>query len=875
MPTRRLAHFLRARHDAACVARGLAVWRTPEVLTWQELLRRQFEAERVTGRTVIRWLPAPHARRVWERLVRDDDTLPGILLPGGLGEAAYRSWGLLHQYRIPDTALEGAGAVEAVAFARWVATYRDWLRTGGWLDPAEASGLVGTLPKDVHFEFRGFDRLTPEQAAYVAAQRAAGVAITLPDASADDGTVPASAVVCNDFDDELETAARWAAGGLQARPGSRVALIVPNLDSERSRVRRVLDRVLVPVAAFTNGPAPESTAYELAVARPLLERPVVAAALAWLEAVVHPAEPGLASTLLLSAFDGAAADERHARAELDVRLRRAMLPQAGLAPVAATARVHGCKGTAGRIDAVLARASHWSGPHLPSRWATEFSALLHDLGWPGAAPDSAENQAAQRWQALLGEFAAGDDVTGPMRAGTALGHLRTLATETAFEPQEIAAPLLVIDPDTATGMHFDALWVCGLDASRWPAPAAPDPFLPREWQARQGVPLATAELAERDARRALQRLTRSAARAICSVPRFQDEAPLLPSALVTGLPALDRVVLDAALWHGTDATHAQFAARPALVQTIDGALPAFAAHDVVKGGARLLELQSKCPFRAAVELRLGGRQLEDPAAGIAPTERGTLVHGVLEAFWNEVRDQSTLAAMPPSQVEARVREFAYRALDPLRASADEVRARLLEIEQHWLEARVLELVEQDRAREPFTVVQAEAEQHVDVGGVQVRVKLDRVDRLADGTLAVIDYKTGSNARPADWMGERPESPQLPLYVRVVGQEQVSAVAFGVVRKGSTGYVGIAREDAPFAGLRPFDPSQRPFKEYADWDTLMREWQRRLDLIAREHAAGDARLAPNPTNACRYCHLPGVCRSGQAFLEAEEAVDAAG
>jgi hypothetical protein len=211
-------------------------------------------------------------------------------------------------------------------------------------------------------------------------------------------------------------------------------------------------------------------------------------------------------------------------------------------------------------------------------------------------------------------------------------------------------------------------------------------------------------------------------------------------------------------------------------------------------------------------------------------------------------------------------------LAPLRATADEVRNRLLDLEQRWLERRVLDLVAQDLGREPFTVVQAEAEQHIDVGGVQVRVKLDRVDRLADGSLAVIDYKTGANAKPATWMSERPESPQLPLYVRVVGQEQVSAVAFGVVRKGATGYVGYARNGAPFTGLTPFDATKKPFKEYADWDTLMHEWQRRLEVIAGEHAAGDARLAPNPTKACRYCHLVGLCRSGQAFLEAEEEPD---
>ena len=875
MPTRRLAHFLRARHDAACVARGLTVWRSPDVLTWQELLRRQFEADRVAGRTAARWLPTAHARRVWERLVRDDVEMASVLSPGGLGEVAYRSWELLHRYRIPDTALAGPDGAEALAFAGWVAGYRSWLRAGGWLDPAQAALTVGTLPLDTPFEFRGFDQLTPEQAMFVDTQRAAGVAIALPVPRGHDAEPQAERVECNDFADEIETAARWAAARLQAHPGARMAVVVPGLDGERDTVRRILDRVLVPRTAMTAGPAPESTAYELAAARPLLDRPIVAAALGWLEAVVRPAEPALASTLLLGACDGAAASERHARAELDVALRRAMLTQPGLAHVATAARLRGCPGTAERIDAALTRASAWSGPRLPSRWATEFAALLHGLGWPGAAPDSGENQAAQRWQGLLTEFAASDDVLGPMRAGTGLSHLRALAVETAFEPQEIAAPLLVIDPDTATGMHFDAAWICGMDSARWPPPAAPDPFLPRDWQARQGVPGATAELAETAARRTLRRLAQSAPSVICSVPRFEQEAPLLPSALITELPSADRAALESSLWHGMDATHALFAARPPLVQSFDGNLPAFAELEVVKGGARLLELQSRCPFRAAVELRLGGRELEDPVAGIAPTERGTLVHDVLEAFWKEVVDQPTLVAMTPPAVGSLVQRLALDVLAPLRADADEVRNRLLDLEQRWLQARVLDLVAQDLAREPFTVVQTEAEQTVDVGGVQVRVKLDRVDRLADGSLAVIDYKTGSNAKPADWMGERPESPQLPLYVRVVGQEQVSAVAFGVVRKGATEYIGIARDGAPFSGLRPFDGAKKPFKEYADWNALMGEWQRRLDVIACEHAAGDARLAPNPTRACRYCHLPGLCRSGQAFLEAEGDEDAAG
>jgi RecB family exonuclease len=221
-----------------------------------------------------------------------------------------------------------------------------------------------------------------------------------------------------------------------------------------------------------------------------------------------------------------------------------------------------------------------------------------------------------------------------------------------------------------------------------------------------------------------------------------------------------------------------------------------------------------------------------------------------------------------------VRELTRRTLAPLRATADEVRLRLLDLEQAWLEQRALELLAQDAAREPFTVVHVEEPRVLDVGGVQVRVVLDRVDRLADGTHAFIDYKTGSSARPGAWMGERPELPQLPLYVRTVAADSVSAVAFGVVRKGGTGYLGYVRAPDLFAPLKPFDAARTPFRDYTDWKALLQQWARRLDTLAHEHAAGDARLAPNPTKACRNCHLPGLCRSAQAFVEAEEVDDAA-
>ncbi len=855
-PTRRLAHHLRARHDAACVERGLTVWPTPDVVTWSEFLRRSFEADRVAGRTSRRWLVPAHGQFLFEQIMRRDDRMQAVIAPSGIGAMAQRSWTLLHEYEIPLAALAADYSPEVQAFAHWAHDYAEWLQRHAWLDPAQASSVVAPPAAGSQFELIGFDQPTPAQASFIGRLVAAGVVVTrlVPDSA----PAPEPRVVeCRHFDDEIDAAVRWAAQRLVDAPGQRLALIVRGLAQQRARVRRILDRVLVPAATVAGGPAPESAAYELAAARPLAERPVVAALLAWQDALAD--EPAFArcSGLLRSPFDRASG-EATARAELDAWLRRHETAALGLERLATVALQRGCPQFAAMLRAGIVRAGSWARRRLPSEWAHEFSALARDLGWPGPGADTREHQAMQRWQVLLGEFGAGDDVVGTVGFAIAVRQLRELAGTTLFEPQEIDAPLLVIDPETCVGMRFDAAWVCGLDVTHWPPPASPDPFLPRDWQMRQGVPGANAELAAAAAGRTLERLRRDAGELILSVPGFDGEAPLLPSPLVLGF-ARDA---KPAGWSQPVHAAAAFASRPDLERLVDGAMPAIAMHEVARGGARLVELQASCPFRASVETRLGGQELEEPAPGVNAMARGNVAHGVLKRFWDEVRDHRNLAAMTRVERVHRVHEIVTRELAPLRADAAGVLAHLLDLEQRWLEARVMELLECDLARPPFTVTATEMETVLEVGGMQLRLQLDRVDRLADGSLAVIDYKTGSSASPADWMGERPRSPQLPLYVRAVGEERVGAVAFGRVRTGATGYEGYVRDQELFSGLTGFVADRRPFKDYADWGGLLQAWRRRLEIIATEYAAGDARLAPDPARACRYCHLPGLCRIGE-------------
>ena len=854
-PTRRLAHHLRARHDEACLARGLEAWPTPDIVTWDELIERMFALDRQAGRLAGRWLPASAAQLLWERIVRDDEQLAVLVSSAGVARAACQSWRRLHDYCVPLGALAQDDSPEFAAFARWCHEYDRLLHERHWVDVARAQSLVHATAAAPGLEVVGFDRLTPLQQALLQRWSRDGVEVRHVPASIVPGAT--TAVSCLDPAAEIEAAARWAAARLHGHGQRRVAIVVPELARRREQVRRLVERVLVPAAGFSGGPAPESQSFELAAARPLAEQPVVAAALELLDLMVGRPDLPAYSRVLRTPFVAGAALEADARARLDARLRRYEGPGLGLAAFERLAAERGCPLLAAALAAARALMLNWREKELPSNCSKIVFNLLTSLGWTLPDADSDEYQAVERWHGLVSELGACDEFTGRVTRTEAVGLLREMAGRVLFEARQLKAPLLVIDPETCAGMRFDALWVCGLDAARWPPPAAPDPFLPRSLQLRHGLPRASAELADQEARHVLARLMASAEEVVLSVAQVEDDAPLLPSPLLAGIAAGAAVPR----WPEPRVAAAQYAVRPDIESQVDGRLPPVTGDEARRGGARLLELQSGCPFRAQAELRLGARALEDPTVGVDAAERGDLVHAALATLWQELGDSTHLQALDDAALREVVHRAVAAALAEARRSADDVLRHLLDLEAAWLEARVLEMVAADRARPPFAVVALEQPCTARIGALTLEMRPDRVDRLADGSLAVIDYKTGANAEVRAWLDERPRLPQLPAYVQALGAERVGAVAFARVRSGDTGYAGIVRAAELFPGLKVPGAKGGP-RGFATWEALLAEWQRRLEALAAEYAAGDARLAPNPSQACSYCHLGALCRIGE-------------
>ncbi len=178
----------------------------------------------------------------------------------------------------------------------------------------------------------------------------------------------------------------------------------------------------------------------------------------------------------------------------------------------------------------------------------------------------------------------------------------------------------------------------------------------------------------------------------------------------------------------------------------------------------------------------------------------------------------------------------------------------------------------DRARPDFTVVATEAARPLALGGLEWKLRVDRIDTLVGGGIAIIDYKTGVVAAPAQWFDERAREPQLGLYwlaqTAFEPERAVRAVAYARVRTGETEALGLAADANAWPGLSA--PSDVRRAELADWRAAEARWREVLEALAAGIRDGHAAVAPRDTKeTCQRCGRQSLCRI-DAFVADDDA-----
>jgi probable DNA repair protein len=723
-------------------------------------------------------------------------------------------------------------------------------------------GLVGLPAGGVVLV--GFDGMTPAQVKLVEGLRLAGVDVEelRPAVKAGRRTLVEAA----DEQEELRVAARWVREFLETEPGRKVAMIVPALETQRREIDRVFREVLAPeLEDIRNGS--EVGPYEFSLGVALVETAMVATALELLQWVMGALPLEQVSGLLLSRYFAMKSEERGARAEFDafeLRKTRMLRPEISLeglyAAVSGSKRKARLSQLSGALRAMRAVANRLQGmtARTHAEWAEGMRELLEAAAWgSGAGETSVEFQTRRKWESALDELATLDFDGLQVEFAQALEALERIARQTTFAPESRDAPVQVMGPLEAAGGMFDAVWFLRAGDLSWPAFVAASPLLPWATQRELGMPGVDAARDAEQARRVTERVAASAKTVMFSYAKESAEGRQRASRVLEA-PDLEQVA--AAELLAPESTRVTVD----LEEVKDDLRIAALSDCTIRGGARVLESQAACGFRAFAEHRLASTELESVELGMNALESGIVVHAVMEVFWGQVETQDRLREMTWIEREASLDAAIDEGLAKIaNLSASEWDDAYVRMQRERLRRLLRPWLEHELARPNFVVRRREEKaENVQIGPLHLSLRVDRVDETEGGEL-VIDYKTG-RVSTGDWLSERPDAPQLPLYAVVSDAARLGGVAFARLRVGKEmGWKGFAAREGVL--LKPDRLKTESFAAQVE------EWRGVLTKLAEQFAAGEAEVRPKSyPKTCTYCGQRLLCRVvGENLEETDE------
>ncbi len=274
-----------------------------------------------------------------------------------------------------------------------------------------------------------------------------------------------------------------------------------------------------------------------------------------------------------------------------------------------------------------------------------------------------------------------------------------------------------------------------------------------------------------------------------------------------------------------------------------------------------LETYLSCPFRWFLERVVHVERLETVLDNRLV---GQLLHDVLADLYRSL-DSSGLLPLTRDRVEeaekvaAQAIEQAVRNGDYALEPADE---RLVSFRLKEMVGKLfrLEVDMEGRLVPVASELEVGGVEGVDIGGLRIRGRVDRVDRLAESDgLFVWDFKAGSAPKSSEFGAE--EGLQVALYLLALAATEPDQPLAG------GGYISLKEgkcRGVVRAGLRDLMGPAGNSLEAVDEERLAALLEQARTL-ARQAAAGmrEGKIAPDPAKGCPdWCSLGRVCRLRQ-------------
>ena len=822
---------------------GSVVEEKPHCLPYQALLRNLFNKARHQYPHALHplLLNSLQLRYLWKDILSNQDAYP---CNDGLLHEIQDAWTRCQHWEIDPCHASFLQTPQTRQFQQW---QQQLLHTLTKLFAITEEQLVPQLqffPAVLQLKtviWVCFDDYTPQQRTLQQAFNAEGCAQYFYDLES--RATPAHRYDAHDSQDERLQMIHWLKERLAAGD-TRIGVVVPELQAQYSSLQRLLQRHL------------SRDQFNFSLGKPLADYPLVAHALTWLSLNKEKISNHHARLLLHSPYLYGAKTELTARAQT---LQNNPLLQEADIPF--NRFLDELNSTLPKLAHVLKNTSDYPTQDTPQGWINHFKNRLKAFGFPGEYPlNSSAYQCFQRMMGLFDELLQLSLIKPHMNAQQALTALQDLATGTIFQTRKSTTPIQISGLLEASGCEFDSVWVSGLTDLCLPQKTKLSAFIPLDMQRERLMPRAVVARELQFARQLLQRLQDGSQHCVFSYPRLTLDMPNMPSPLIISLLPLGESACKA----DEGVTNIEEHPHPSLCDTFpqrEKGLTALVPFEdtyslplnpteTASGGTSLLANQAKCPFRAFAAHRLHLKPELKLSTGPDASERGQVIHRIMELLWKDIQSQQHLNTLTTENLNQRIEHAIHSALTPViqnRALSFPPLVQTVELTR--LKRLVNACFDWEKQRPTFVIDALEQTFSIQLAGLELRVRIDRLDALESGEKWVIDYKTSlPSSKP--WNEDRPEAPQLLLYALL--DDTINALLFVQLKAGRLTCSGLSEEDLPIKGISALKKNER-------WSDYQKQWHQQLTVLATEFQAGFCPPKPSRVSTCDYCEFHSLCR----------------
>jgi probable DNA repair protein len=861
----RLARWLLLEHDEQKRKAGESAWQIPPILPLSSWLRNVWLAS---------WpekylLSELQCEKIWEEIINQDSARLDLLHLQGVASQTSKAFSLLHEYRLPRDKKLYEQTDESKAFLRWIRKFESRLSSAlapcMLMDAVRNSMQEGEILIPHSLRIRGFEEQSPQLKYFLNFLREKGTRVDFL------SPVPSPEILAQRMEKlndknvnveeyenrqgEAEACACWVRSIFQ--PGKRIGIVVPELEKYRTLLKRELAAELVPETIFSLDE--EDLPFNISLAPPLSQEPMIKLALNLLSVKTSNVPVSTFLSIIQSPFFGFAFPPTREISDLERNLRKKRVLSIPLD------RFHSICGSVPQVDQLVESLKSWTlnnSKLMPEKWAKELSDFLKTTGWPGkVAPGtdkqsvlSKRHQGFEAWKDCLNQLCSLNQILGPINRLEVLNHLTHITRSKPFQSKTPEHSIQVIGLLESSGMQFDYLWVMGCHHEALPAHPEPNPFIPYEIRNKYSIPRSNPQRELKFTEQSLTRLLMAAPDVHFSYPLHEGDMDLEMS------PLLKRFPQDKKTPYLSNRIKDQVRAmnqlekftEPAFLQVTDSEKNQYGTQGISSGYA-LLKDQVDCPFRAFARHRLNSQRTPVAEIDFDNLDRGNLIHKALELFWDKTRNRKNLSNLSHGILEKRIEECVQEALKLCsQRTTGQTQFNKLEIERN---VRLIHdwLLNIERERPDFQVLHNEEDVSINLCGIKLSLRIDRIDEIPGKGLLLIDYKTGREAKPAEWFAEKIRAPQLPLYA--TAQPPVG-LAYGHLTLGKPEFKGTA--DLPLGKLKNYDFAKDT--GCSTWKELLSYWKNNLNRVADEFLQGNNQVLPvNKGEPCLHCEFNSLCR----------------